>query len=191
MTTIKRVALLLFAGLFGFATLQTATAQTFEKTNASHEVNIEVKEIRKIYIRSNVGPVTVEQLTDPSTVNGEDLDFPGKSNPSQTSNFEIRINYTEDHQVDAEVTNPDDGQIGELGLQVSLTGMDDDEGIDGYQTLLRPANTGGSDPGAQTVADGISQTITDGTLTYRAVATPEFDPGSNPNVKVQYTLTSE
>jgi hypothetical protein len=178
--------------LFAAATLQPATAQ-----DDSHEVTIEVKPVQKLTIDNDVGtgsapsgPVTVSELSDPSDGEFSNGDFADNSDgASSTTTFEIRTNLT-GQKVTAEVINGgSQGQIRELGLQVSLTEMKKDEyQIGGYQTLLQPADT---DPGAETVAENIGQTITGGTLTYRAAATPEFDPNSDATVQVQYTLTGQ
>jgi hypothetical protein len=179
-------ALFAVVALFAAATLQPAIAQD----DSSHEVTIEVDPVQKLTIDNDVGPVTVSELSDPSDgefSNGEFVD--NSDGQSTTGTFEIRTNLT-GQKVTAEVINGgSQGQIGELGLQVSLTEMKKDEyQIGGYQTLLQPADT---DPGAETVAENIGQTITGGTLTYRAAATPEFDPNSDATVQVQYTLTGQ
>jgi len=190
LTGTKGPALLyIITALFAAATLQPATAQ-----DASHEVTIEVKPVQKLTIDNDVGtgsapsgPVTVSELSDPSDgkfSNGDFVDNSGGA--SSTSTFEIRTNLT-GQKVTAEVINGgSQGQIRELGLQVSLTSLDGGETVFGYQTLLQPADT---DPGAETVAENIGQTKTDGLLKYRAAATPEFDPNSDATVQVQYTLT--
>jgi hypothetical protein len=183
LTGTKGPALLYITALFAAATLQPATAQ-----DASHEVTIEVEPVQKLTIDNDVGPVTVSELSDPSDgefSNGEFVD--NSDGQSTTGTFEIRTNLT-GQKVTAEVINGgSQGQIEELGLQVSLTEMKKDEyQIGGYQTLLQPADT---DPGAEVVAENIGQTITGGELTYRAAATPEFDPSSDVTVQVQYTLT--
>lgn len=178
-------ALFAVVALFAAATLQPAIAQD----DSSHEVTIEVDPVQKLTIENDVGPVTVSELSDPSDgkfSNGDFVDNSGGA--SSTSTFEIRTNLT-GQKVTAEVINGgSQGQIGELGLQVSLTGLDGGETVFGYQTLLQPADT---DPGAEMVAENIGQTTTGGELTYRAAATPEFDPNSDATVQVQYTLTGQ
>ncbi|MCS4201695.1 hypothetical protein [Salinibacter ruber] len=185
LTGTKGPALLYVAVLFAAATLQPATAQD----ESSHEVTIEVDPVQKLTIGNDVGPVTVSELSDPSDGEFSNGDFvDNKGGASTTGTFEIRTNLT-GRRVEAEVINGGgQGQIRELGLQVSLTGLDGGETVFGYQTLLQPADT---DPGAEMVAENIGQTITDGTLTYRAAATPEFDPSSNATVQVEYTLTAQ
>lgn len=176
-------ALFAVVALFAAATLQPAIAQD----DSSHEVTIEVDPVQKLTIENDVGPVTVSELSDPSDgefSNGEFVD--NSDGQSTTGTFEIRTNLT-GQKVTAEVINGgSQGQIRELGLQVSLTSLDGGETVFGYQTLLQPADT---DPGAETVAENIGQTKTDGLLKYRAAATPEFDPNSDATVQVQYTLT--
>ncbi|MCS3830768.1 hypothetical protein GGP91_002862 [Salinibacter ruber] len=171
-------ALFAVVALFAAATLQPAIAQD----DSSHEVTIEVDPVQKLTIENDVGPVTVSELSYPGE-SGLNFDEDGEST---TGTFEIRTNLT-GQKVTAEVINGgSQGQIRELGLQVSLTSLDGGETVFGYQTLLQPADT---DPGAETVAENIGQTKTDGLLKYRAAATPEFDPNSDATVQVQYTLT--
>lgn len=178
-------ALFAVVALFAAATLQPAIAQD----DSSHEVTIEVDPVQKLTIDNDVGPVTVSELSDPSDegfINGDFVD--NADGASSTTTFEIRTNLT-GQKVTAEVINGgSQGQIEGLGLQVSLTSLDGGDTVTGYQTLLQPADT---DPGAETVAENIGQTKTDGLLTYRAAATLEFDPSSDATVQVQYTLTGQ
>ncbi len=171
-------ALFAVVALFAAATLQPAIAQD----DSSHEVTIEVEPVQKLTIENDVGPVTVSELSYPGE-SGLNFDEDGEST---TGTFEIQTNLT-GQRVEAMVVE-EESQIGGLGLEVSLTGLDGGETVFGYQTLLQPGDT---DPGAETVAVDIGQTKTGGTLTYRAAATPEFDPNSNATVQVQYTLTGQ
>ncbi|MCS3632524.1 hypothetical protein GGP55_003142 [Salinibacter ruber] len=176
-------ALFAVVALFAAATLQPAIAQD----DSSHEVTIEVEPVQKLTIENDVGPVTVSELSYPG------LSDPGESGlnfdedgESTTGTFEIQTNLT-GQRVEAMVVE-EESQIGGLGLEVSLTGLDGGDTNYGYQTLLQPGDT---DPEAETVAVDIGQTKTGGTLTYRAAATPEFDPNSDATVQVQYTLTGQ
>ena len=176
-------ALFAVVALFAAATLQPAIAQD----DSSHEVTIEVEPVQKLTIENDVGPVTVSELSYPG------LSDPGESGlnfdedgESTTGTFEIQTNLT-GQRVEAMVVE-EESQIGGLGLEVSLTGLDGGDTNYGYQTLLQPGDT---DPEAKTVAVDIGQTKTDGLLTYRAAATPEFDPNSDATVQVQYTLTGQ
>ncbi|WP_251924347.1 hypothetical protein [Salinibacter ruber] len=173
-------ALFAVVALFAAATLQPAIAQD----DSSHEVTIEVDPVQKLTIENDVGPVTVSELSYPGE-SGLNFDDEGEST---TGTFEIQTNLT-GQIVTAEVINGgSQGQIEELGLEVSLTDLDGGDTNYGYQTLLQPGDT---DPEAKTVAVDIGQTKTDGLLTYRAAATPEFDPNSDATVQVQYTLTGQ
>ncbi|MCS4044881.1 hypothetical protein [Salinibacter ruber] len=181
---VRRTGLLLFAGLFGFATLQPATAQN------SHEVTVNVEPIQKLSIKNDVGPVTVSELSEPEDGIGNSDFIANSEGQSTTGTFDIVTNLT-GQRVEAKVIKDgSQGQIGELGLQVSLTGLNGGETVQGYQTLLLPSDVD-RDPGTKTVAKNIGHTDTDGTLTYRAIATPEFDPTSDATVKVEYTLTGQ
>ncbi|WP_251923478.1 hypothetical protein [Salinibacter ruber] len=167
-------ALFAVVALFAAATLQPAIAQN------DHEVTISAEKITELSIENDVGPVTVSEL------NSEFTDVPDE-NKSQTETFEIRTNVSSDQEVVAEaIESESQGQIGELGLQVSLRG-DLESAIGGYQTLLLPD----ADPGAKKVAGGIGQTKSSGTLVYRATATPKFNPSDDATVYIEYTIQEE
>lgn len=160
------------------------TCPAFGQSNNtdSHDVTIEVQRINKLSIGNDVGPVVVSALNQPESSGFDNEDFVDNTDgSSSTTTFEVRTNVVDPQKVTAEVTG---GGAQNLGLQVSLTGLTGGDTKTGYQTILQP--------GAQkskVVAKGIKHTITDGTLTYRATATPDYDPSSNEVVTVKYTLT--
>jgi hypothetical protein len=161
----KRFSLLLFAGLFGLATLQTAGAQD---DSDNHDVTIKVETANTISVEKDV-TVTVDAI--------------GEWVGSAATDFTVTTNDGNGKRVNAEVTTNED-EFGEnLKLRVSAKGLSKGSGKSNVELVSGAAHT---------VATGYENTEETGTLTYNAKANAKFDPSpsSDKVVEVEYTLTS-
>jgi hypothetical protein len=105
----KRIALLLFAGLFGFATFQTAAAQSSD----NHNVTINVNEVNTISVESDVS-LTIDVINE----------WAGEG----TTNFTVVTNDGNSKKVDARITGNQDGLGDYLQLRVSSSGAGSGQG---------------------------------------------------------------
>ena len=158
----KRFSLLLFAGLFGLATLQTAGAQ-----DDKHDVTITVNTINTISVNKDV-TVTVDAI--------------GEWAGSAATDFTVTTNDGNEKKVNAEVTTNEDDLGENLELRVSASDLSD--GVSGENNVELVSGK------AKAVATGYENTKETGTLTYNAKADAEFDPSDDKVVEVEYTLTS-
>jgi len=180
----KRVALLLFAGLFGLATLQTATAQD------NHDVTIEVAEINKITVN---GAPTID------IASGEIADGSGNlqwNSGGGGGSYDVETNVNSLRKIEVSASKQGDATIENYGLKVT----DDSDaptggGFDSDEIVLTDVDDGilvGSGS-AKTLIDGFKQVGEFGLdLAYEGKVNYEFNPGdqNNAKVKVTYTLTS-
>jgi len=157
----KRFSLLLFAGLFGLATLQTAGAQ-----DDKHDVTITVNTINTISVNKDV---TVK------------VDAIGEWAGSAATDFTVTTNDGNEKKVNAEVTTNEDDLGENLELRVSASDLSEVSGKDNVKLVSGKAKA---------VAIGYENTKETGTLTYNAKADAEFDPSDDKVVEVEYTLTS-
>jgi hypothetical protein len=159
-----RLAPLFFAALFALGSLHTAAAQSSDE--ASHTVTIDVQEMNAITVGGDVSitldAVTAGQAPDPKTVE---------------SSYDLTTNSPDARKVTA-----------------SIEGFDED-GITLEAELTTPGS--GASAGWKVLSSSPVDLITEveqvagsGTITYRASATPQADPGSYDQT-VTYTVTAQ
>jgi hypothetical protein len=182
----KRAALLLFAGLFAAATLQTAGAQ-----NDDHEVTIDVNKIEAINVTGSPS-ITIDTLS-------TDVWTSGNGNGEIS---EITSNAPSSRKITVQVTSSDAPKG--LGLRVSGTatnngnsGSNSSSGSfanNGTIYLLKEGNGSFEDSGNSVGFDFYTgfQSVYNGVidLTYEAQANASYNPNNTTNIDVQYTLTS-
>ena len=173
--SMKRIALLLFAGVLGLAVLQPAVAQN--GPNGKQTVNIEVQTINEIVAP---GDVTI----DIAPSNG---DFTGTATTS--GGYDVTSNVSGGAKVQVQATNANNTdqlnslKILEGGTEApgsanakTVTLVDSDGTIDGPKDLTN-SNFKGVDE------DGLD-------VQFEAEVSPDFKPNqSNTTVTVKYTLT--
>ncbi|MCS3632525.1 hypothetical protein GGP55_003143 [Salinibacter ruber] len=179
MTTIKRSALLLFAGLFGLATLQTATAQDSD----NHDVTIKVDKINDIAVS---GAPTIEV--------GQKIDEWRPDDDVATYDVETNVNDTRMITVSASQTgssDPDNAANYGLRLDTENSQAPGDGSFPGEGASFVLTDVGESDFNGGTLVRGFQQVGAFGlSLDYEAKVNYEFNPGDDAEVKVTYTLTS-
>lgn len=179
MTTIKRSALLLFAGLFGLATLQTATAQDDD----DHDVTIKVAEINEITVS---GAPTINV--------GQEIDEWKPDDDAATYDVETNVNSTRKIEVSASQTGSSDPEnAANYGLRLDTENSDTPgDGSfpgEGAPFVLTDVGESGFDGGI--LVRGFQQVgAFDLALDYEAKVNYEFNPGDDAEVEVTYTLTS-
>lgn len=183
---LRRLGAFLFIAAFGFATVQSATAQDDED---NHLVTIDVQDITELSIS---GDVTLTF----SSANGEDnvSQFSGGNifaSASSTTSYEIQTNRDEvSLEVSLGGTSKFDEDEDELGLSV-IAETGDDEG-DGEENLkLTGLGEGnGFISGAETLDDDFGPLSESGlNLEYEGVITEEFAKNDGENLRITYTVT--
>ena len=173
--SMKRIALLLFAGVLGLAVLQPAVAQN--GPNGKQTVNIEVQTINEI-----VAPGDVTINIAPS--NG---DFTGTATTSD--GYDVTSNVSGGAKVQVQATNANNtDQLNSLKIleggtdapgsaNANTVTLVDSDGTTGGPQALTNSNFTGVDE------DGLS-------VQFEAEVSPDFKPNkSNTSVTVEYTLT--
>jgi hypothetical protein len=203
MTTIKRSALLLFAGLFAAATLQTAGAQGNSGNSGNpgspgtpddnHEVTINVNNIDEINVTGSPS-ITIDTLSTDVWTSG--------NGDGQIS--EITSNAPTSRKITVQVLTGNSDSPQNLGLRVS--GTANNLGNSGSNSSSGSFANGGDpidllevgDSSFENGGNGTNfytgfQSVHNGTidLTYEAQANASYDPGNTTNIEVQYTLTSD
>ncbi|MCS3642905.1 hypothetical protein [Salinibacter ruber] len=178
MTTIKRSALLLFAVLFGLATLQTATAQE----TGGHNVEIKVNKINKITVNG-----------DP-TINIDDRIGEWVSGDGE-GNYDIETNLPGKRKITVSASQSDTPPAPEnYALRVSTPNAPGNGNGNGNGSLPNNPLTitsldNGFDNGNE-LAKGFGQLKKSGLdLTYEAKVNYDYNPNKNATVTVTYTLT--
>jgi hypothetical protein len=186
MTTTKRSALLIFAGLFAAATLQTAGAQ-----NDDHEVTIDVNKIEAINVTGSPS-ITIDTLSTNVWTSGN-----GNGEIS-----EITSNAPSPRKITVQVTSTNSPKG--LGLRVSGSVINDGTSNSGSNSnsgsfegtidLLEVGDDSFEDSGNSDGFDFYTgfQSVYNGAidLTYEAQANASYNPNNTTNIDVQYTLTS-
>jgi hypothetical protein len=172
---VKRFALLLFAGLFGLATLQTANAQE----TSTHDVTIDVGTVVGI-----TAPGNLTISIDPSE------SFTGSNTASD--GYDVSSNTSETKQIDVTVSNAsnagevDDFRILDVGGSTEIPS--------GATAGTNELNlfTEGSNTGAQTLATGV-QGVDDEDLAvqYEATVSSNFNSDTDATMTVTYTLKNQ
>jgi hypothetical protein len=179
MTTMKRVALLLFAGLFGLATLQTATAQDEDDL---HDVTIEVDEINELTVD---GAPTIDI--------GENIDE--WRNDDDAATYDVETNVQDSRKITVSASGGGDATVENYGLRVSATAPGSGSLLEDPFVLTDVTGSSGSAPASSFASGdfitGFQQVGESGlSLTYEAKVNYEYNPSKNAKVEVTYTLTS-
>jgi len=174
---VKRFALLLFAGLFGFATLQTASAQ------GNHNVTISVDESETISVDGS-----------PTVDIGSTIDEWVSGNGNGT--YSVTTNASDDRKitVTASADGLGSGNVGALGLRVDANatpGGGTQQGSSDGALLLTDTGEGSFVDDTDFITGFKDVDTGDLGLTYEAKATADFDPSNDGAVKITYTLTSD
>ena len=170
----KRIALLLFAGLFGFATLQTATAQN----EASHDVTIDVAGVNELSLNNDGDALNIDIGSNiNSWVSGDgDVSYDVETNKSGQI-------------IEANVSSSsfsNNGELSDVGLKVNASPPTN---ASGGETILTDVGDGG---GTETVVSGITGVSENQlVLDYSAKVNEDVSPGEGGvTLTVTYTLTS-
>ncbi len=175
----KRVALLLFAGLFGLATLHTATAQN----TGNHEVTIKVDEINELTV--NGAP----------TINvGQNIDAWNTDGAGTAGTYDVETNVQKERKITVSASQTGSATIANYGLRVSATAPGSGSLVNDPFVLTDVTGSSSSAPKSSFASgdfiNGFQQVGESGlSLTYEAKVNYEYDPSNNAKVKVTYTLT--
>ncbi|WP_251923475.1 hypothetical protein [Salinibacter ruber] len=181
MTTIKRSALLLFAGLFGFATLHTATAQG-GKDSGNHDVTIQVTKINDITV-NGAPTIDIGQNID-TWVDGDDA-----------GSYDVETNVNDTRIITVSASQTGSATIENYGLRLN-TGNSQAPGDGSFPgngstfVLTDVGDTGFPNNGNVLVRDFQQVGEFGLSLDYQAKVNYEFNPGNDAGVEVTYTLTS-
>lgn len=171
----KRIALLLFAGVLGLAVLQPAAAQNGQ--NGKQKVSIEVQKINEIVAP---GDVTI----DIAPSNG---DFTGTA--TTESGYDVTSNVSGGAKVQVQATNTNNAdQLNSLKI---LEGGTDAPGSASAQTVTLVDSDGTTDGPEALTNSNFNGVDEDGlSVQFEAEVSPDFKPNkSNTTVTVKYTLT--
>ena len=173
--SMKRIALLLFAGVLGLAVLQPAAAQN--GPNGKQTVNIEVQTINEI-----VAPGDVTINIDPS--NG---DFTGTATTEGGYDVTSNVNGGAKVQVQATNTNNAD-QLNSLKILKSGTEAPGEANATDVTLVDSEGTTSGPRALTNNNFKGVDEDGLD--VQFEAEVSPDFKPNqSNTTVTVKYTLT--
>ena len=183
---LKRSGILLLAALFGFATLQSASAQDEDD---EHEVEIEVEDITELEIDEDVtlefdaanGTQELSNLEAEDAFASDD----GSTNLTLSTNENSNGNSL---QIDGtfEFESMD---LEELGLHVDFDGPGSDLDDDKEVTEL-DENFSGVEPTLPIVEEfGGNYNEAEIDITYEGAITEDFDPNNDEDITVTYTVT--
>ncbi len=166
----KRVALLLLAGLFGFATLQTAAAQT-----GSHEVKIDVDKVNTISVDNTVS----------FDITSSDI---GSEVTDETADLDVTTNAPNNRKVTVQTTDvtENDASLKNVSLKVEST-----KNLGGTSNEVTITSLGSNSTGSpEDFLTGVSSIDEDDVpLKYTAEVNYEYDPNQTVTFTVKYTLT--
>lgn len=173
----KRLSLLLFAGLFGFATLQTATAQ-----EDNHNVTINVSEVNEISADGN-----------PTIDIGAD-DFNEWVADGDEGTYDVTTNASSKKRIDVSASANGIGDKANLeGFRVKTDDMPAgaDAGNDVSGDYVDLIDNGGFLNDKNIVRNVENVDEEELGLTYEAKVGPEYNPGDDGDIEVTYTLTDQ